>query len=407
MMQDAVLRRRCQEAIWDAFTSSTRKFLKGLLERLMEHERTLFLGCARRERTFHRTGYRNGYYERRVDTRWGQIKVRKPKVRGTDRPFRPLALGLYRRRESAVEQAVRRWIASGQSTREVSQTLSEVFSVALSPTTVSRIVSEVDQQIQRFHARPLDRGYRYVWFDAKHGYVCHKRKRRGRGKKKEAVLLLAWGQRHSGTEELIDFRVAPAEDAESWEDFFTDLERRGLRRRNRWGQRLQMIISDGDQGLLSGLYMVYPTVPKQRCIFHKVQNIADHLEDRDNRKKILAQAGAIYEGLRTRRQARRRLLRWKRRWQPLEPEATRRFCYDFERTLTYLSAPAELRGRVKTNDPIERLIKELNRKFKEVGIFPGPESWERCTWLVWKKLKAAGYAPTRDPDPRKVFTPDS
>jgi transposase-like protein len=409
MMQDAVLRLRCQEKIWDAFSAAGRRYVKRLLELFMEHERTLFLGCAHRERTHHRRGYRNGFSRRRFQTRWGEIKVRKPKVRGTDEPFRPLALRTYRRREPALEEAVRGWVARGHSTREVTETLSEVFSVALSPTTVSRIVAQVDQEIERFHSRSLEHGYRYVWFDAKHGYLCHKRKRRGRGKKKGAVLLLAWGRRHNGTEELIDFRVAPGEDAESWTAFMTDLERRGLRPKNRWGQRLEMIVSDGDQGLLSGLYMVYPNVPKQRCIFHKVQNIADHLAEAANRKKILPEAGRIYQGLRTRRGGRRRLKKWVERWGELEPEAVKNFCYDFERTLTYLNAPRGLRRRLKTSDPIERFIRELNRKFKEVGIFlfPGARSRERCTWLEWKKLEAAGYAPTRPPDPRDLSTPDS
>ncbi|MFO8007071.1 MAG: transposase, partial [Candidatus Brocadiia bacterium] len=98
---------------------------------------------------------------------------------------------------------------------------------------------------------------------------------------------------------------------------------------------LETIVTDGDGGLLAALWMVHPRVPKQRCIFHKVQNIADHLRDRSRRGAILSEAAAIYEGLRTPYQARRRLRLWARRWEQLEPEAVRRFSYEFADSLTY------------------------------------------------------------------------
>ena len=113
-----------------------------------------------------------------------------------------------------------------------------------------------------------------MFFDAKRGYTSHRRHRRGRGKKKQAAILLAWGVRHRGGEELIDFRVTGGENRKNWTVFMTDQERRGLKTENPWAQRLEMIVSDDDSGLLSVLYMVYPNVPKQRCVFHKVQNIS-------------------------------------------------------------------------------------------------------------------------------------
>ncbi len=249
-----------------------------------------------------------------------------------------------------------------------------------------------------------------MFFDARRAYTSHRRHRRGRGKKKQAALLLAWGVRHRGGEELIDFRVTGGENEKNWTAFMTDLERRGLKTENPWAQRLEMIVSDGDSGLLSALYMVYPNVPKQRCVFHKVQDIAAHLQDRSHREAILSEAGRIHKGARTKQEALARLERWAQRWRQEEPEAVRCFLYDFERTLTYLNAPCECRRRLRTTSPIERFIRELNRKFKGVGSFPSNASWERATYLVWRNLKTNGYAPTTRQSPKtpsytKLLTP--
>ncbi len=407
MLYDDTVRWQCQEKLWDCFRARMRCSLKRLLEAFMEQERDQLLGCDPFERTPNRRGYRNGFHDRRLDTQWGSLLLRKPKVRATEQSFDTLVLERYQRRQRQVDQAVLEWIACGLSTREASATLRKLFDGLLSPGGVSRVVAALDQQIAQFHRRPLEHGYRYVYFDAKWGYVSHKRKRRGRGKKKQAALLLAWGVRHSGVEELIDFRVADKESEKSWTDFMSELEERGVRKQNRWGQRLEMIVSDGDGGLRAALWMVYPNVPKQRCIFHKIQDITNHLKDSQNRKPILATAAEIYHDLRTPYQAQYRLKRWTEKWREPEPDAVRNFAYDFEHTLFYLNAPARWQARLKTTNPIERFIKELNKKYRKVGIFPSAKSWERATYLVWRKLQTGGYAPTTGQTVLTAFTPNT
>lgn len=404
MHYDDTVRAGCQEKVWEFFRAQVRRMLKDLLEAFMEHRRDIFLQCDPFQRTATRTGYRNGYQERRLDTTLGSVQLRKPRVRDTEQPFDTLVLDRYKRRQRQVDEAVIQWLACGLSTREVSLALRKAFGALLSAGGVSRVVAALDQQIQAFHRRSLAHGYRYVYFDAKHGYISHKRKTRGRGKKKPAVLLLAWGVRHDESEELIDFRVADNESEQNWTGFMTDLEERGLRRQNQWGQKLEMIVSDGDAGLRAALWMVYSEVPKQRCVFHKIQDITDHLRDRDNRKAILASAGDIYEALHTQGQAMYRLRKWQKRWKEAEPDAVRNFVYEFEDTLWYLNAPEQWQSRLKTTNPIERFIKELNKKFRKVGIFPSPRSWERAAYMVWRKLEAQGYAPTNRRSPQTVFT---
>ena len=404
MWQDDTSKPDCQEKFWEAVRARMRANLKELLEAVMLQEREEFLACAPFERVSSRRGYRNGFQERGLDTTLGWLRLRKPRVRGTAEPFRTRVVERYQRRQPQLDRTLLQWVAEGLSTRQASRSLQDVFGGVISPGGVSRVVASIEGRILSFHRRSLVHGYRHVYFDAKWGYISRKRNRRGRGKKKRAVLLIGWGVRHDGREELIDFRVADSESERNWTRFLTDLEARGLRRENPWGQRLQMIVTDGDAGLRAALWMVYPRVPKQRCIFHKVQDITAHLRQRRNRRAILASAGAIYDDLQTPYQARYRLQRWRQRWKEQEPEAVENFAYEFEDTLLYLNAPPRWRRRLRTTNPIERFIRELNRKYAKVGVFPSARSWERATFLVWEALKSSGYAPTRRKTPLTLFT---
>ena len=371
--------------------------VKGLVEAIfnaiMQQEQLFFLGCLPYERCPQRRGHRNGYQHRFLESRWGTLQLRIPRTRGTPVPFRTVLIDRYRRRQRHLEELICHLVAAGLSHRRVARLAEEFLGVQLSPQSISAILAQLDEEIGRFHRRALQGRYHTVYLDGKHGKSCFpaRRGRRGRGKKKEAVLLVAWGVTQQGKEELIDYRVAPAESQEHWQAFLTDLEARGLRREPGEKETLKLIVSDGDGGLEAARLMVYPRVPYQPCVFHRLQAIAGHLEDRSHRRALMGEAADIYRDLRTAPQARARLECWRRRWLPVEPEAVRCFCADFEATLVYLSLPEGDRPRVKTSNPIERFIKELNRKIKEVGVFPSNRSWDRMTYLTWHYLQSGGY----------------
>lgn len=295
-------------------------------------------------------------------------------------------------------------MAAGCATRAVADLFEGAFEGLLSAGTVSRVLAQVDAELAAFRARPLVRGYRVLWLDAKHGYQrCGRR----RGRRRKAVLLTAWGLRHDGGEELIDFRACPGqENEENWTAFLTDLERRGVRIENRWAERLELVVTDGHDGLEAGLGTVYPKVPHQRCIFHKSQNLVAHLADRQNRRAIQRSASAIYAGTQTRAAARRKAERWARFWSRWEPEAVGCFMADFEQTLLYLNLPAALWRRVRTNNPVERWLLEVQRATGHAGAWMNLQSWDRHVWVVWKKLKRQGYAPLRRRHHRPAGKPE-
>lgn len=262
-----------QEAIWSSVAEEVRRRTERLVNGMMDMERMVFLGVAPYERGGARRGRRNGFDERVLDSRWGPLRLRIPKVRQSAERFRPQALRAYQRRQRALDQLALEWVACGMSTRAVSEQLYRAFGALVSAGTISALVAEMDAELAAFRERRFERGYLCVFFDGKHGKVACPAGRRGRGRARAGVLLLAWGIRHDGSEELIDFCVASDESEASWDGFLRSLRDRGLVEVNRWAERLERIISDGDSGLEAALALNYPETPHQTCIFHKVKNL--------------------------------------------------------------------------------------------------------------------------------------
>ena len=208
--------------------------------------------------------WRNGYDPRWLDTGFGPVRLGKPKVRGCAQPFGTLIFERCQRRIRHVQDCVRRWVSGGLGTRVASAALSQAFGIDLSAGGVSVVMGRLEQQIRALHTRPLPHAYGYVFFDGKWGYTCHRRRPRGRGKNKQGVLPIAWGMRHDGREERIDFSVADRENEASGTGSMTDLERRGLKVRNRWNQTLETITTDGDGGLVAGPYTLSPPTRPSR-----------------------------------------------------------------------------------------------------------------------------------------------
>lgn len=397
MSKDSIAdsRERMQQAAWKRLEEDARRVVERLLNTAMEDERDEFLGVGPYERSVKRRGYRNGFVTRSIGSRHGPLTARIPRVRGTGARFQTRLLAVYQRRQRHIERCAVEWVAAGMSTRQASWEMHRAFGAVLSAGTVSRLVARLDEEIARFRRRPHPEGFRYLYLDGKHGKVSRSRRRgRGRGRARKRVLLLAWGTRHDGAEELIDFEVAPDESERSWDGFLRRLRARGVSEVN----GLERIITDGDGGLEAALALNYPETAHQACVFHKVKNLLGDLTDKSIKGRIQGEAGRIFEAP-SRRRALGRLKRWRRRWHRREPVAVAHFTAEIERLLLFYRSAWPERRRVKTSNPIERFIGELDKKFERVGVFPTARSWERATYLVYRQLLERGYRPTRTKRP--------
>jgi putative transposase len=350
---------------WDSdYRSAARQALVEILEDRMNDRLDRYLDEVGRSLA----DRRNGSYCRHLLTELGDIELRVPRSRKTS------MIGVvraYARRVGCVERMILACFVLGISTRKIAHALMPVLGEPVSATAVSRVAKMLDAAVSAFHKRPLSRPYRFLMFD---GVVLKRRTGAGSAKR---VVLVVLGVTAKGRKEIIDFRIAHAESQSAWEVFFTDLYRRGLT-----GEGLEMIVTDGGQGLLAALPFVYPQVPLQRCWVHKTRNVLNYARKSDQpamKKDLHAISHAA-----TLREAQAALKAFCRIWRPVYPKAVQSLLCHEEELLSFFRLPEpKLWTTIRTTNLIERRFRELRRRTRPMGVFSDRTSMERILYAVF------------------------
>jgi len=200
------------------------------------------------------------------------------------------------------------------------------------------------------------------------------------------MMLCALGMKEDGSRESLSFRMADGEDVASWRAFLVDLKSRGLHGRN-----LQLITTDGNPALLKAIKEIYPFLKVQRCIVHKLRNVAIKLK-RVHLKPCMDGAKDIFNAP-SRREAIRRFKTWKEKWQVEEERAVRCMEKDLHHCLHYYSFPKELWKKIRTNNILERDFREVRRRTRPMGVFPNEDSAERIFYGVTNGIHHNGQHP--------------
>jgi transposase-like protein len=338
------------------------------LESLLKIEFRQAVGAGRYRRTEKRNDQRNGHYTRALMTLYGWLEeIKVPRLRHGG--WRSLVLGRYCRRTGALDRLILEGFLLGHSTRKTVRQFKRLLGAAISPQAVSNLVKALESEVKAFHGRRLKDVYRVVYLDGLWIKIA-------RPLKVQRVLLVAYGIRHDGRRELLDFLLAPSESEASWWGFLSDLKARGLK-----GSFLEGFVHDGCSGLVKALLALYPRVKRQWCVFHKLSDISGNLIERANRWRIARDAAAIYEA-ETEKELQERLRFFQATWRQSEPKAVRCFMRGFEQTLVYREYDEPLKTLIKTNNPIERQLQELQRRIKPFRKFPNSDSVERIVYGI-------------------------
>ncbi len=241
----------------DPGTDFLRDGVKALAQSLMEAEVEGLVGAGRHERTDGRKGYRNGHRERDWDTRVGTVELSVPRVR--DGGFVPALLEPRKRAERALCAVVQEAYVQGVSTRKVDALVKSLGMAGISRSQVSRICEELDAQVERFRTRPLTGPYPYLWLDATFLKV------RRDGRVVSVAIVIAIGVRQTGEREVLGFDVGPSEDGTFWLGFLRGLVSRGV-------TSVQLVTSDGHEGLKGAIGAVLQGASWQRCRVHWMRN---------------------------------------------------------------------------------------------------------------------------------------
>lgn len=359
-----------------------------MAQRVMEEGMELHLGAERHERTSGRRGHRNGYKPRSLNTRVGKLALQVPQARGTE-PYSPMLFAKWERSERALLVACAEMYFMGVSTRKVKHVLEKMSGFELSASTVSCVAQELDEKLAEFRGRRLDgETWPYLMVDATYVKV----RKRG-GVVNQAVLVVA-GVNGSGRREILTWRVGDVESEETWSEVFRELRQRGV-------NGVQWLISDGHEGIQAAVRTQFNGVCWQRCWTHFMRAATGKVSHQH--KAALVQE---LKGARNQPELKIALAEAERvaaRWEKQYPKVAKQIRDQFEETMSVHDLPPEHRRKIYTSNMIERVMAEVKRRTRVVGIFPNEsaadrligahllerhESWqcERTRYLVMEHL---------------------
>lgn len=337
-----------------------RKSVEETLNAMLDAEADEITGAARYERSGERKAYRAGHYERDLTVKAGKMSLKVPKLKGA--VFESAVIEQYRRREQSVEEALIDMYLAGVSTRQVDDVSQLLWGDRMPSQTLSDKLKKVYADIDEWRGRPLEQDYPYLFMDG----VWHKRC--WGGSVENVSILVAVGVGMDGRREVLSVAEGMKEDSESWREFIKGMLARGLK-----GVRL--VTGDRCAGLVAAVNELLPGARYQRCMVHFERNIlakvnpknrdwaADALKaifSMESRDKALEKAESVAKDMEARK------LR----------EAAKCLREGIGETTTYLldDYPREHRRRIRTNNMIERLNREIRRRTRVVGSFPDGRS---------------------------------
>jgi len=334
--------------------SSVEETLNGLLDA----EADRICRAQRYEHSAERIDTRAGHYERKLETKAGEVTLRMPKLRRL--PFETAIIERYRRREASVEEALVEMYLAGVSVRRVEDITEALWGTRVSPGTVSRLNQRIYRHIEAWRNREIVGEFPYLYLD---GLIL---KRSWAGEVRNVSVLVAIGVGTDGHRQILGVAEGEKEDLEGWRGFLRHLKDRGLK-----GVRL--IISDACRGLVEAAAEVFPKTHWQRCVVHFYRNVFSHVpngkmaEVARMLKAIHAQEEAKY--------ARAKAAEIVQRLKDMKLKSAAELVEQkVGETLTYYEYPSTHWRQIKTNNPLERIIREIRRRTRVVGAFPDGHS---------------------------------
>lgn len=378
-----------------------RVMLKTFAEALMSAEVSAVCQAAYGERTDERVNRRNGYRERQWDTRVGSVDLAIPKLRsGTY--FPEWLLTPRRRAEQALVSVIGQAYVEGVSTRRVDDLVRAMGIDGISRSEVSRMAGELDAKVAEFRERPLDAGpYRYLWIDA-----LTQRVREG-GRVVLVSAVIATAVNAQGYREIVGFDIVTTEDTDAWKGFLRSLVARGL-------SGVELVISDAHGGIRAAIAAVFDGVSWQRCRTHFMANLATKVP-KASWPMVATLVRSIFE--QPDRDA---------TWDQLGEVTDRLTQAGFadvavilldaaDDILAFTAFPPQHWPKIRSNNPQERLNKEIRRRTDVVGIFPNRNAIIRLVgallaeqtdeWAITKRYMSVESLKTGALDDQPVTDP--
>ena len=343
-----------QQHLGEMVRSTVEQTLNGLLDA----EADQLCNARRYEHTEGRTDQRAGHYQRKLHTQAGEVELKMPKLRQAK--FETAIIERYRRRESSVEEALMEMYLAGVSVRRVEDITEALWGMRVSAGAVSDLNQKMYERIETWRNRPIEGVYPYVYLD---GISL---KRTWGGEVRHVAVLVAIGVGEDGYRDILGVAEGCKEDQAGWGGFLAYLKRRGL-------GCPELFISDKCLGLIESLGEYYPEAQWQRCMVHFYRNVFS-VVPKGKVKQVAAMLKAIHaQEDRQAAQEKADAVAAKLKTMKL-PAAAELVREGIGETLTYYAFPDRHHRQIRTNNPLERIMREIRRRSRVVGCFPDGRS---------------------------------
>jgi transposase-like protein len=347
-----------EEEVENYLGNLVRDSVETTLNTMLDAEADEMTKARRYERTPERVDTRAGHYERKLLTKAGEVTLEVPRLRHL--PFETEIIERYRRRESSVEEAMIEMYLAGVSVRRVEDITEALWGTRVSAGTVSELNQKIYVTIEAWRNRPIEGKHAYVYMD---GIWL---KRSWGGEVRNVAVLVAIGVGEDGYREMLGVCEGAKEDKESWRNFLRHMKERGLK-------GVKLVVSDKCLGLVEALGEFYPEARWQRCVVHWYRNVL-RLVPKGKSKEAAAMLKAIHA------QEDREAALKKAEDVAVKLEAMRLdkaaalVRESIAETLSYMYFPSEHWRQIRTNNPLERIMREIRRRTRVVGAFPDGKS---------------------------------
>ena len=343
-----------EKEIVDHLDQLVRQSVAETINSLLDAEADAICQAGRYQRSPDRLDTRAGSYKRKLLTSTGEVELTVPRLRTL--PFESQIIKRYQTKQSSVEEALIEMYLAGVSVRRVEDITDALWGARVSSSAVSELNQQVYEKIESWRMQPIQGDHPYVFVD---GIYL---KRNWCGEVQNVSVLVAIGVNSDGYREILGVAEGSREDKESWNNFFRYLKERGL-------NGVKLVISDKASGLVEVLGDFFPEAKWQRCIVHWYRNAFSkcprkHVRDvtamlkaihaQEDKKAAQEKAKSVMEKLRTKKL-----------------DGIAKFIEEsLEETLSYMDFPSEHWRKIRTNNGLERIMKEIRRRTRVVGSFP-------------------------------------
>ena len=342
-----------------------------LIEQVMREELEQCIGASWGECTPTRRGYRNGSYTRDLVSSTGRIEdLKVPRDRAG--AFHTQVFERYGRYEPEVAEALTEMFVSGTSTHKVGKVAEKLLGAAPSASAVSRLNQTLTEQYEAWRERPLQTHYRVVYLDGIHFTVRH-------GEKTDSTIILtALGVDLEGNKDVLALRACAEEDKDGWTCLLQDLRSRGV-------SEIDLMVTDGHDGLLAAVGALFPATPRQRCLVHKQRNVMNAIPHREQ-KEVATELAGIWKQEK-KEDALINLAAFKAKYRQRYPEAVRSLIEDEEHLLTFYAFPPVMHRYIRSTNAIESFFSNVRQRTDQIDAFTTETSCLTIVWAVMQDIR--------------------